>query len=84
VLAALAARGLGETALSLLYDPLIRSHRRIVHGAPLAEVRETWAQNAALARQLANLADAPSPKERGPGALARLAHRRAAPGHGGD
>jgi DNA primase len=84
ILAALAARGLGEAAVSLLDDPLIRSHRRIVHGAPLAEVRETWVQNAALARQLANLADAPSPRDRGAGALARLAHRRAALGHGTD
>lgn len=83
----LATGGVAEAVAAVLEDPLIRSHRRIAPTAPVQDVRETWAENYAAARQ-------PPPRDRtrqpasariDAGSLAfGLAHRRASLGDGED
>jgi DNA primase len=78
--AALVERHRNDAARTVLDDPLIRSHRLVAPGAALADVRATWDQNLAMARQpRASAASATQARPSRPGNLARqLAHRRAA------
>ena len=92
----LEARGHGDALACLFDDPLIRSHRLIAPSAGIEQVRDTWAENAAAARRLAEPdpgssqdPSRPQPpvsgKAKAPGALARrAAHGRAVFDDGAD